>query len=296
MTLPILATGARGQLGQELQRQDVRQPFTLVALDRDEMNLADPSSVKAAFVGRQWAAVINCAAYTAVDAAEDHPVDAWSANALGPAALAEQCRQWKIPLVQISTDYVFGGERGAYGEEEEPSAPLNVYGASKLGGELAVRASGARHAILRTSWLISAHGKNFVKTMLNLAEQHECVRVVDDQVGSPTTAADLAAAALLLATRMAADAQAPAGVFHFCNAGRTSWAGLAKEIFRQSRQRGGRGAHVEPIPTSAYPTRARRPLRSALESGRIERAFGIVPRPWQDALSDILDELIGGHA
>lgn len=289
----LLVTGANGQLGHELQRTRLPDGWRVVALDRASLDLADADAIAATVAERPWAAVINGAAYTAVDRAESDQVAAWRVNALAPAAIAAACARAGIPLVQVSTDYVFPGDReGAWGVGDAV-APLGVYGASKLGGELAVRTSGARHAIVRTAWVVSAHGNNFVKTMLRVGGERGHLRVVADQHGSPTSAADLAGALIRIAVRLAEDPQASTGTFHFSNAGATTWAGFAEEIFRQSASRGGPTATVEPIATADYPTPARRPANSLLAHDAIGRAYGITPRPWPAALGDILDELIG---
>ncbi|VXC69039.1 dTDP-4-dehydrorhamnose reductase [Sphingomonas sp. 8AM] len=289
----LLVTGANGQLGQELQRAQLPEGWRVVALDRAALDLTDPAAIAAKVAERPWAAVINGAAYTAVDKAESDQVAAWQVNALAPAAFASACATAGIPLVQVSTDYVFPGDRDGAWAVDDAVAPPGVYGASKLGGELAVRTSGARHAIVRTAWVVSAHGNNFVKTMLRVGAERGALRVVADQHGSPTSAADLADALVRIAVRLADDAAAPTGTFHFSNAGATTWAGFAEEIFRQSAARGGATATVEPIATSEYPTPARRPANSLLAHDAIERAYAITPRPWHDALGDILDELIG---
>ena len=292
----ILVTGADGQLGRELARITCPAGYEVVALDRAALDLTDPATIAAKVAERDWAAVINGAAYTAVDKAESDVVSAWQVNALAPAAFAQACAGAGIPLVQVSTDYVFAGDRQGAWEVTDPIAPLGVYGASKLGGELAVRTSSTRHAIVRTAWVVSAHGHNFVKTMLRVAATRTTLSVVDDQVGSPTSAADLASALLTIAVRLAEDADAPTGIFHFSNAGAISWAGFAREIFAQSAARGGASAEVAPIPSSDYPTPAKRPANSLLSHTAIHTAYGIAPRPWQAALSDILDELIGQNA
>ena len=289
----LLVTGANGQLGQEMQRVALPEGWQVVALDRAALDLTDPAAIAAKVAERPWAAVINGAAYTAVDKAESDQVTAWQVNALAPAAFAAACAMADIPLVQVSTDYVFPGDRDGAWAVDDAVAPLGVYGASKLGGELAVRTSGARHAIVRTAWVVSAHGNNFVKTMLRVGAERGHLRVVADQHGSPTGAADLAGALIRIAVRLAEDVQAPTGTFHFSNAGATTWAGFAEEIFRQSAARGGPTATVEPIATSEYSTPARRPANSLLAHDAIEHAYGITPRPWRDALGDILDELIG---
>jgi dTDP-4-dehydrorhamnose reductase len=293
MVTQILVTGAGGQLGRALARTAWPAGWEVVALDRAALDLTDPAAVAATVAREPWAAVINAAAYTAVDRAEGDAVAAWQVNALAPAAFGAACAKANIPLIQVSTDYVFPGDKTGAWEVDDPVAPLGVYGASKLGGELAVRTSGARHAIVRTAWVVSATGHNFVKTMLRVGAERGHLRVVADQHGSPTGADDLARALAAIAGRLAGDKDAPTGTFHFANAGATTWAAFAEEIFRQSAARGGPTATVEAIATADYPTPARRPANSLLSLAAIGAAYGITPRPWQDALSDILDELIG---
>lgn len=293
----VLVTGGSGQVGRELARYAWPDGWRATVLTHGDLDLTDTAAVAARVAsgsgGQPWAAVINAAAYTAVDNAESDQVTAWTVNALAPSAFAAACRAADMPLVQVSTDYVFDGAKQGAWEEDDPVGPLGVYGASKLGGELAVRSSGARHAVVRTAWVVSAHGSNFVKTMLRVGAGRPTLRVVDDQHGSPTSAADLAAALATVAMRMADDRQAPGGVLHFANSGPTTWCGFARAIFDGAAARGGPHAHVEAITTAEYPTPAKRPFNSLLATGRIEREYGIRPRPWAQALEPILDELIG---
>ena len=289
----VLVTGGAGQLGTELARHVWPEGWEAVVLTRADLDLADADAIAARVAGRPWAAVINAAAYTAVDKAESDAVAAWRVNALAPAALAAACAAADVPLVHVSTDYVFSGDKIGPWDEHDPVGPLGVYGASKLGGELAVRTSAPRHAIVRTAWVVSASGQNFVRTMLRVGAERAQLSVVSDQCGIPTGAADLAAALATIAVAMAEDPARASGTWHFSNAGMTTWHGFAEEIFRQSRARGGPVAEVVPIATADYPTPARRPANSALSHRAIERDFGIEPRPWQDALGDIMDELIG---
>ncbi len=289
----VLVTGGKGQLGTELACYAWPDGWQATAIDIKECDLADPDAVARIVASEDWAAVINAGAYTAVDRAEDDVVAAWAVNALAPAALAAACRHAAIPIVQISTDYVFDGTQTGVRLPSDSPHPLGVYGASKLAGELAVATSGARHAILRSSWVVSAHGGNFVKTMLRLAGERDSLTVVADQRGCPTGAVDLAAAAATIAIALATDPESANGVWHFSNAGATTWYDFAEAIMAGSAARGGATATVSPIMTTDYPTAARRPANSVLDTTSLTRDFGIRPRPWQDALDDILDALIG---
>lgn len=292
----VLVTGGKGQLGTELARFAWPAGWEAVGIDIDELDLTDTAAIAAKVSERPWAAVISGGAYTAVDRAETDVVAAWAVNALAPAALAAACHAAGIPIVQVSTDYVFDGAREGAWEIDDPVAPLGVYGASKLGGEFAVRSACPRHAIVRTAWVVSAHGNNFIKTMLRVGATCDSISVVDDQHGSPTAAADLAAALATIAMRLADDPAAPTGTYHFSNAGAVTWCGFAREIFAQAQARGGPSPMVVGIPTTDYPTPAARPANSLLSHAAIIRDYGIVPRPWQAALADILDELIGPEA
>jgi dTDP-4-dehydrorhamnose reductase len=291
--MEILILGGAGQVGTALRQAAWPEGVRLHAPDRASLDLADEAAVMRALDQRAYAAVINAAAYTAVDQAETAVGEAWRLNALAPAYLAAGTRRHAIPLVQVSTDYVFDGTgTGAYAPED-PVNPQSVYGASKAAGEAAVRSANPRHAIVRTAWVVSPHRSNFVRTMLRLAAERERLGVVDDQRGCPTAAADLAAALSVIALRLAADPGAPTGTFHCVNAGVTTWCGFARAILAGAERRGGRAVPVDPIPTSAYPTPARRPANSELSTASLTAAFGIAPRPWGEALADILDRLVG---
>lgn len=287
----ILITGGAGQVGLELQAEVWPEGVVLHAPTRAELDLGDPASVRAAFAATPFAAVINSGAHTAVDKAETEVAAAFAANAMGPAVLADATREAGIPLIQVSTDYVFDGSKDGPYVETDPVGPLGVYGASKLAGELAVRSGNPRSVVLRTAWVLSVHRGNFLKTMLRLAVDRPALRVVGDQHGCPTSARDIAQTLKTIALKMIADRDAPTGVYQFVNAGETSWAGLASKIFALSAAAGGPSATVEAIPSSEYPTPARRPMNSRLSAAKLTRDYGIAPRPWQAAVAEILAEL-----
>ncbi|WP_426052082.1 dTDP-4-dehydrorhamnose reductase [Brevundimonas sp. SL161] len=291
-TWDILVTGGAGQVGLELARADWPSYVRLHMPTRDELDLGDTDAVRAMLAATPFKAVINSGAYTAVDKAETEVAAAFAANAMGPAILAEVTRAAGIPLVQVSTDYVFDGSGEQDYSESDPVGPLGVYGASKLAGEVAVRTGNPRSVVMRTAWVLSPHRANFLKTMLRLAADRPALRVVDDQTGCPTSARDIAGALADITLRMIADPEAPTGVYHFVNAGSTSWAGLAREVFALSKARGGPEAQVEGITTAEYPTPARRPANSRLSTFKITRDYGIIPRPWQDAVAGIVAELL----
>jgi dTDP-4-dehydrorhamnose reductase len=290
----ILLTGGGGQVGTEFQRL-APAGFEIVAPGRDQLDLGDPDSIAAFVAARPWAAVVNSGAYTAVDKAQTDPVTAWKVNALGPAALAWATAQAGIPLIQLSTDYVFDGAKTSPYVENDPVGPVSVYGASKEAGEQAVRTGNPRHVILRTAWVVSPYGGNFIKTMLRLAETRPQLSVVDDQHGCPTTAGDIARALAAIVERIFDDAAAPAGTYHFVNSGEATWCGFAREIFALAEARGRAVPTVEAIPTSAYPTPARRPANSRLDTAKLTRDFGVEPRPWRTAISEVVETLLAGQ-
>ncbi|MFY9292986.1 MAG: dTDP-4-dehydrorhamnose reductase [Methylorubrum rhodinum] len=291
--MDILVLGGAGQVGTELQAYAWPDGVRVHAPARADLDITDEAAVKAALDACAYAAVIVPAAYTAVDKAESEVAAAWRLNALAPAILAAETKRRSIPLVHVSTDYVFEGTGEGFYAPDAPVNPTSVYGASKAAGEMAVRTGNPRHAILRTAWVVSPHRGNFVKTMLRLACERDKLTVVDDQHGCPTSAADLAAALATIALRLAQYPSAPTGTFHFVNDGATTWCGFARAIVEGSAKRGGRIVPVEGIPTSAYPTPARRPANSRLSTRSLTDAYGIAPRPWNAALDDILDRLVG---
>ncbi|MBN7787205.1 dTDP-4-dehydrorhamnose reductase [Ponticoccus gilvus] len=281
--MTLLVFGQTGQVARAL-----RAAAPVVALDRAAADLSDPEACAAAIRAHAPRAVINAAGWTAVDAAEDAPALVHRINAEAPGAMARACAAAGIPLVQISTDYVFDGAGDRPFVPGDSVAPLGVYGAGKAAGEDAVRAAGGIHAILGTSWVFSAHGTNFVKTMLRLGADRDALRVVDDQVGGPTPARAIAAAGLTIADRLQS-APALTGTYHLSGAPDVSWAGFAAAIF----DRAGLACRVDPIPTTDFPTRARRPANSRLNCQSLQDAFSIARPDWRQGLGDVLDDLQG---
>jgi dTDP-4-dehydrorhamnose reductase len=278
----LLVFGKTGQVARELHRIAPEAVF----LGRDEANLSDPAACVAAVAAFDAEAILNAAAWTAVDKAEAEEAAATVVNGDASAAMARAAAARGIPFLHLSTDYVFDGAGDRPFIPDHPTAPLGAYGRSKLAGETGVRAAGGPHAILRTSWVVSAHGANFVKTMLRLSETRETISVVADQIGGPTPAAAIAAALVDMAQQLAAD-PAKSGTYHFSGAPDTSWADFAREIFRMA----GLSTTVEDIPSTAYPTPARRPLNSRLDCTMTFDRFGIARPDWRLGLADILQEL-----
>ncbi len=287
----ILVTGGTGQVGAALARRSWPAGVELDCPARAELDLSAPERIAAYVEQGGYSAIINPAAYTEVDKAESDSLAAWTINALAPAALAAAAARAGIPLVHVSTDYVFDGTKAGAYLEDDPVRPLGVYGASKEGGEQAVRTGNPRSVIVRASWVFSAHGSNFVKTMLRLATTRDRLRVVDDQYGCPTSADDLAAVLAAVALRLVEDPVAPVGTYHFTNAGETTWCGLARAIFRREADAGGKAPEVEAIATRDYPTPARRPANSVLSREKLARDYGLSARPFEEALGEVLEAL-----
>ncbi len=282
--------GAGGQVGWEVRRVAWPQGFAVVPLDRAAADITDGDALAALFARERPDLAVNLAAYTAVDRAESEPDLAWKTNCAGAALLAACCGDSDVPLIHLSTDYVFDGAKPAPYREDDPVAPLGVYGASKEAGERAVRAALARHVILRTAWVYGVHGANFVKTILKHAMHEPVLRVVADQQGAPTAAADLAAALVVIAGHIARGA-ARWGTFHLTGAGAVSWHGFAEAIVDRAAPLLGRRPRIEPIASAEYRAAARRPANSLLDCGKIAELYGVRPRPWQEGLAAVLAEL-----
>ncbi|MDP5220683.1 dTDP-4-dehydrorhamnose reductase [Ruegeria sp. 2205SS24-7] len=279
--MSILVFGKTGQVARELARH-----AGVTCLDRAAADLSKPGTCAAAIRAARPQAVINAAAYTAVDRAEEEEALASAINGTAPGEMAQECAALGIPFVSLSTDYVFSGIGETPWSPEDATGPLGAYGRSKLVGEQAIVAAGGAYAILRTSWVVSAHGNNFVKTMLRLGAERDHLTIVADQIGGPTPARAIAAACLDMVQQLAAD-PGKAGIYHFAGTPDVSWAGFAREIFAQA----GLTCAVEDIPSSAYPTPARRPLNSRLDCSSLQTVFGISRPGWKTGLRDILNDL-----
>lgn len=276
--MQVLVFGETGQVARELARFE-----GVTCLGREMADLTDPAACAACIAEAQADAVINAAAYTAVDKAENEPETAHLVNGAAPTAMAAACAARALPFVHISTDYVFDGSGTRPWRETDPTGPLGVYGASKLAGEQGIAEAGGAYAVLRTSWVVSAHGHNFVKTMLRLGAERDRLTIVADQMGGPTPARAIAETCLEIARHIAAD-PSKSGITHYSGAPDVSWADFAREIFAQSKT----DCAVEDIPTTAYPTPATRPLNSRLDCTRLTKVFGLSRPDWRSGLADIL--------
>ncbi len=291
--MKILITGADGQLGRELINQGQLKGFSVQAPSEDDMDITDLEKIDRCMAFHQPEVVINAAAYTQVDKAESEAALAFAVNTTGSANLARMCAKNKTPLVHISTDYVFDGQKGTSYLETDTISPVGVYGRSKAEGEIEIRSHLKEHIILRTSWLYGIHGHNFAKTMLKLATTKPKIRVVADQYGSPTNAADLAQTILIISDRMQFNNDVDWGTYHYCGQGVISWYNFAEKIVGLARLYADvKTTRIEPIATADYPTRALRPIYSALDCSRIQKHFGINPKPWQKSLEITIKELL----
>lgn len=295
----ILILGKEGQIARALRELLPSQGIEVAAIGRPEIDLLAPQSAADAVLEFAPTLVILPAAYTAVDRAEDDVEAAWIINAVAPGIVAKAASDIGAPIVYFSTDYVFDGGKGAPYAEEDATAPLSVYGSTKLAGEAAVARANPRHVILRTAWVCSPTGSNFVKTILRLAAERPSLRVVADQQGAPTFAADIARAVALISARLHSNVPVGEehwGLFHLANDGLTSWHGFAEAIIAGSAARGGRSVSVEAITTGEYPTRARRPAYSKLSAAKIKRIYGVHMSAWEESLEVCLDTLLGVRA
>ena len=281
----ILLTGCAGQLGRELKRS-LACLGEVIACDRQEFDLADPDALRDAVRDAAPAVIVNAAAHTAVDKAESEPELAMAINAIAPGVLAEEAKRLGALLIHYSTDYVFDGTKPAPYTEDDSPAPLSVYGRSKREGELAIAATGARHLILRTSWVYGLHGANFMKTMLRLGKEHDELRVVGDQIGAPTWSRHLADVTALVLARK----DIPNGLYHLAAAGETSWHGYAEAIFYEAQRVGlmDKSPVVHRITSADYPLPAARPANSRLDCSRFRRDFDLTLPDWRTGLIDCL--------
>ncbi|TPJ77783.1 dTDP-4-dehydrorhamnose reductase [Mesorhizobium sp. B2-6-2] len=293
----LAVTGREGQVAASLvEAARGRDDVEVVAVGRPALDLARPDTVLAALEAARPDIVVSAAAYTAVDQAEDDNDLAFAVNATGAGKVAQAAARLGVPVIHLSTDYVFdGAKHGAY-VETDPTAPLGVYGASKLAGEEAVAAANPRHLILRTAWVYSPFGRNFVRTMLRLAADRDEISVVADQWGNPTSALDIADAILHAAPKLVGDSNFAAfGIYHLAGAGDTNWSGFARHILDTSRAFGGPHASVREIATADYPTKARRPQNSRLSSAKFEAAFGWQAPGWRVSAERVVRRLGSGE-
>ena len=289
--MKILVFGAGGQIGREVCRAAWPPRYAVLPLDRRVIDITKIAAVGALLARETPDLAINLAAYTAVDRAESEADAAWAINCAGAAHIAAACDESATPLIHLSTDYVFDGRKTGPYQEGDAVNPLGVYGSSKEAGERAVRAALTQHVILRTAWVFGAYGTNFVKTMLRLAAERPLLRVVADQRGCPTAAADIAAALMVIAERIEKGA-AKWGTYHFADVDAVSWHGFAKAIFDLAAPQLSVRPQVEPITTDQYPTPARRPMNSVLDCRKIEEAFGIRTLPWRVGLASVIREIL----
>lgn len=292
--MKIVVTGREGQLVQSLLERAAYQPnLQVIALGRPELDLTKPETVRSAIEAVKPDLVVSAAAYTAVDLAEDEQELAFAVNATGAEAVAQAAKACGAPVIHLSTDYVFAGDAGEAYVETDVTGPRSVYGRSKLEGEWLVEQANARHIILRTAWVYSPFGKNFVKTMLKLAETRDVLSVVSDQKGNPTSALDIADAIIRVADQLATVPNFAAyGVYHLAGTGDTNWSGFARAIFDESAKLGGPSATVTDIATVDYPTKATRPANSCLSTAKFQQVFKWSAPHWQSSLRDVVARLI----
>ena len=290
--MTVLIIGKHGQLARELARASWPNGMEIRQYGRADFDLAQPRAFRSILDAGKWSMIVNAAAYTDVDGAESDPAKAFAINRSGPEALAQWCAAHDVPLMHVSTDYVFDGEKPDPYVEDDPVRPINVYGASKAAGEEAIRSACPAHIIVRTAWVYSAHGRNFVRTMLRLGAERGELRVVADQTGSPTSAADLAQAMIVMAAAVNDGSREAWGTYHVCGGGETSWYGFASAIFDAAESRGFTAPKLVPIETCDFPTPATRPANSRLDCEKVRREFAVDPAHWEVACREVVQELM----
>ena len=287
--MKIIVTGANGQLGKELVRQGNRLPWHIKALSHNELDITKKLNVRHLFLSENPDFIINCAAYTKVDDAEIYSEIAFNINQKGVAILSESCEEYNVPIVHISTDFVFDGKKQIPYVETDPVSPLGVYGKSKALGELEIIDRLEKYIIIRTSWLYGVDGQNFVKTMLKAGLKNKTLNVVNDQFGSPTSVVDLASAIIKIIKSLEETQNSKWGLYHYCGEGIVSWHGFAEAIFHIA------GLDpmpiVRPITSDQYPVKAKRPCFSALDCTKISETFGIKAKPWKESLVIVVNQL-----
>ncbi|OWW02303.1 dTDP-4-dehydrorhamnose reductase [Rhizobium sp. R72] len=289
----IAVTGKQGQVVSALLERGSAAGVDIVAVGRPELDLIDRASIRAALSEIKPDAIVSAAAYTAVDKAESEEALAFVINAEGPTAIAEVAKELGVPVVHLSTDYVFPGDKQGVYVETDATGPVSAYGRSKLAGEVGVAAANSNHAILRTAWVYSPFGANFVKTMLRLAETRDTLNVVADQHGTPTSALDIADAVIAIAKRLSVDPDLKLrGVFHLTGSGEATWADFAEAIFAGLEAKSGKVVSVGRIATADYPTPAKRPANSRLSNDKLKQAYGIVLPDWKKSTKVVLDRLL----
>jgi dTDP-4-dehydrorhamnose reductase len=292
--MKVLVIGKEGQVARSLVAAEKPEGMTAAAFGRPQVDLTKPDTIAAAIEAASPQVVVNAAAYTGVDKAETESELAGLVNAMGPANVAEACAERSLPLVHLSTDYVFDGTKGSPYSEDDPVAPIGVYGSSKLKGEQRVAEACPQHVILRTAWIHSPYGHNFVKTMLRLAESRTELGVVHDQQGNPTYAPHLAEVILAIAARLVREGgnNSLLGTYHAAGTGEATWCELAREVFRRSAECGGPSATVRAITTEEYPTPAGRPANSRLDCAKLERVYGLRLPDWHDGVATCVRHLV----
>ncbi|CAN0653711.1 dTDP-4-dehydrorhamnose reductase [Nitratireductor aquimarinus] len=290
----IAVTGKNGQVARSLETLAQENPhFEVVTLGRPELDLAHPHAARAVLSAAAPDIVVSAAAYTAVDQAEDEPETAYAVNASGAEAVAQVAEGLGVPLIHLSTDYVYDGTKDAPYVEDDVANPRSVYGETKLQGEKLVAAAHSSPIIIRTAWVYSPYGKNFPKTMLALAQNRDEIGVVSDQSGSPTSALEIARAIQAVAHKIVHDGGREfAGIYHFAGSGYASWHAFAEYVFDSSRRYGGPSAKVKPISTAQFPTKARRPQSSQLDCGRFRSTFGYEAPDWRHSVDEVVSELV----